>query len=67
MKVLSPGTDVTIEQANIPGKINAVIIKADHVVYEIKYFADFVERVVCCNEDELQVKPKEKRLEIGFK
>ena len=67
MKVLSPGTDVTIEQANIPGKINAVIIKADHITYEIKYFADFVERVVSCNEDELQVKPSEKRLTVGFK
>ena len=67
MKVLAPGTDVTIEQANIPGKISAVIIKADHVAYEIKYFADFVERVVSCSEDELQVRPKEKRLEIGFK
>ena len=67
MKVLQPGTDVTIEQANIPGKISAVIIKADHVVYEVMYYADFVQRYVNCSEDELQVKPREKRLVVGFK
>lgn len=67
MKVLAPGTDVTIEQANIPGRISAVIIKADHVVYEVMYYADFVQRYVNCSEDELQVKPREKRLVVGFK
>jgi len=67
VKVLPPGIDVTIEQANIPGKISAVIIRADHVVYEIKYYADFVMRTVECCEDELQVKPREKRLTVGFK
>lgn len=67
MKVLAPGTDVTIEQANIPGRISAVIIKADHVVYEVMYYADFVQRYVNCSEDELQVKPREKRLMVGFK
>ena len=67
MKVLSPGTDVTIEQANIPGKISAVIIRANHVAYEIKYYVDFAMRTVECSEDEIQTKPREKRLTVGFK
>lgn len=67
MKVLAPGIDVTIEQANIPGKISSVIIKPDHVAYEVKYYCDFVERFVNCSESELQVNTKAKRLTVGFK
>ena len=67
IKILSPGTDVTIEQANIPGKISAVIIRADHVAYEVKYFVDYAMRTVECSEDEVQIRPREKRLTVGFK
>ena len=67
IKVLSPGTDVTIEQANIPGKISTVNIRADYVTYSVTYYADFVQRIVECSEDELQVRPREKRLTVGFK
>ncbi len=37
MKVLAPGTDVTIEQASIPAKITTVNIHSDHVRYEVTY------------------------------
>lgn len=67
MKLLTPGTDVTIEQANIPGRISAIIIRPDHVMYEITYYVDYAQRSVNCREDELQVKPKAKRLTVGFK
>ena len=67
MKILQPGTDVTIEQANIPGKINAVIIKADHVAYEVKYYCDFVMRTVECSENELLIRPRTKKVDVGFK
>lgn len=67
MKVLAPGIDVTIEQANIPGKISAVIIKPDHVIYEVKYYCDFVMRTVECTENELLIRPRTKKVEVGFK
>lgn len=67
IKVLSPGTDVTIEQANIPGKISEVKIRVDHIVYDVTYFVDFAQRTVTCSEKELQVNTKNKRMTVGFK
>ena len=67
MKILQPGTDVTIEQANIPGKISAVIIRANHVTYEVIYYADFIQRTVNCSENELLIRPRTKKVDVGFK
>ena len=67
MKILAPGTDVTIEQATIPGKITAASIRVDHVSYEVTYYADYMQRTVWCAESELMIKPKQKKLEVGFK
>jgi hypothetical protein len=67
LKILAPGTEVTIEQANIPGKISQVNIKADYVTYEVTYYVDFAQRTVNCSERELQVNTKNKRMTVGFK
>ena len=66
IKVLAPGTDVTIEQANIPGKVSSVNIKVDYIVYEVTYYADFTQRYAYCSEHELQVNTKNKKLSVGF-
>ena len=67
IKVLSPGTDVTIEQANIPGKISSVNIHADHVRYEVTYYVDYSMRTATLSEGELQVNTKNKKMIVGFK
>jgi hypothetical protein len=67
IRVYPPETDVTIEQANIPGKITAVIIRSDHVSYEVTYYADFTQRIITCSENELQVKMTARKIPIGFK
>lgn len=67
IKVLSPGTEVTIEQANIPGRISMVNIKEDHITYEVTYYSDFMQRTVNCSEHELQVNTKNKKMTVGFK
>lgn len=67
IKVLSPGTDVTIEQANIPGKIATVNIHADHVRYEVTYYVDYAMRTATVAENELQVNTKNKKMIVGFK
>jgi hypothetical protein len=67
MKVLSPGTDVTIEQANIPGKITTVNIHADHVRYEVTYYVDYTQRTATLAERDLLVNAKNKKITVGFK
>ena len=52
MKVLAPGTDVTIEQASIPGKISSVNIHSDHVRYEVIYYVDYSQRTATLAENE---------------
>lgn len=67
MKVLAPGTDVTIEQASIPGKISSVNIHSDHVRYEVTYYVDYSLRTATVAENELQVNTKNKKMIVGFK
>lgn len=67
MKVLAPGTDVTIEQASIPGKISSVNIHSDHVRYEVTYYVDYSMRTATLAESELQVNTKNKKMIVGFK
>ena len=67
MKVLAPGTDVTIEQASIPGKISSVNIHSDHVRYEVIYYVDYLQRTATLAENELQVNTKNKKMIVGFK
>lgn len=67
MKVLAPGTDVTIEQASIPAKITTVNIHADHVRYEVIYYVDYSQRTATLAENELQVNTKNKKMIVGFK
>ncbi len=67
MKVLAPGTDVTIEQASIPGKISSVNIHSDHVRYEVTYYVDYSQRTATLAENELQVNTKNKKMIVGFK
>ena len=67
MKVLAPGTDVTIEQASIPGKISSVNIHSDHVRYEVIYYVDYSQRTATLAENELQVNTKNKKMIVGFK
>lgn len=67
IKVLSPGTDVTIEQASIPAKITSVNIHADHVRYEVTYYVDYSQRTATVAENELQVNTRNKKMIVGFK
>lgn len=67
IKVLAPGTDVTITQAGMPGRISKVIIGYDYLSYEVTYYIDGVRQVVPCDEAEMQVRSDMKKEKIGFK
>jgi hypothetical protein len=67
MKVLPPGTDVTITQAGVIGRISKVVIGYDSITYEVTYYIDGVRQVVPADEAELQVCASQKKVSVGFK
>lgn len=67
IKILPPGTDVTITQAGVIGRISKIIIGYDSLQYEVTYYIDGVRQVVPCDEAELQVCAGLKKTSVGFK
>lgn len=67
IKILPPGTDVTITQAGVIGRISKIIIGYDSLQYEVTYYIDGVRQVVPCDEDELQVCAGVKKTSVGYK
>ena len=67
IKILAPGTDVTITQAGALGRINKVIIGYGSITYEVTYYIEGVRQVVPCDEKELQVRADMKKVNVGFK
>ena len=67
IKILPPGTDVTITQAGVIGKVSQVVIGYDCIRYDVTYYIDGVRQVVPCDEAELQVCAGVKKTTVGFK
>ena len=67
IKVLPPGTDVTITQAGAIGKIQQVCIGYGVIRYDVSYYLDGVRQVVPCAEEELQVCAGVKKVSVGFR
>ena len=67
IKVLAPGTDVTITQAGAIGRIQQVVIGYGVVRYDVSYYIDGMRQVVQCAEDELQVRADLKKVSVGYK
>jgi hypothetical protein len=67
IKILPPGTDVTITQAGAIGKVSKVVIGYEGIVYEVTYYIDGVRQVVPATEAELQVCAGVKKVSVGFK
>lgn len=67
IKILPPGTDVTITQAGAIGRISKVVIGYDSITYEVTYYIDGVRQVVPCDEEELQVCASQKKVSVGYK
>ena len=67
IKVLAPGTDVTITQAGALGRISKVVIGYDSITYEVTYYIEGVRQVVPCDEEELQVRADLKKTSVGYK
>ena len=67
IKILPPGTDVTVTQAGVIGRISKVIIGYDSLSYEVTYYIDGVRQVVPCDEAELQICAGVKKASVGFK
>jgi hypothetical protein len=67
IKILPPGTDVTITQAGAIGKVSQVVIGYNSIRYEVTYYIDGVRQVVPADEAELQVCASQKKVSMGFK
>ena len=67
IKILPPGTDVTITQAGAIGRISKVIIGYGVIRYDVSYYLDGVRQVVQCAEEELQVCASQKKVSVGYK
>jgi hypothetical protein len=67
IKILPPGTDVTITQAGAVGRVSKVVIGYDCITYEVTYYIEGVRQVVPCDEHELQVCAGVKKTSVGFK
>jgi hypothetical protein len=67
IKILPPGTDVTITQAGAIGKVSKVVIGYEGITYEVTYYLEGVRQVVPATEQELQVCVGVKKASVGFK